>query len=444
MARSVIFALSDQDISKCLATSDPPKSIRCGDGLVLRRLASGRYSFQYPFVIEGERGIASYGTWPDVDLATARKQQLDDRQAVKREMINPVTVRAAEKKTRQAEAERLAMLPKRTFKSVAEEWVRETMVAKRWGDHHIHQVNQSLNDHVYPTLANRQIDDIEPTEVLKILRKLSDAGKAETARRVSKRVEMIFAYAIGNLLRQDNPVSAIAGCIAPTATKRKQPCVKPDELPHLLRRIDDYHVNHGGERATTLALQFMLLTFQRTKEMIYAEWREFDLDNGLWNIPGMFPDDHHQLPGQRRMKHGREHVVPLAKQAIAILRQLQELNGNCRYVFADSRNTRNHMSNNTMLYAFYRLGYRGRHTGHGCRALASTLLNESGQFLSDWIEFQQARVTQGVRGRYNRAQYLNHRIRMMQWWADHLDSVRAGGPVIPPYVLAVGLMENAS
>ena len=162
----------------------------------------------------------------------------------------------------------------------------------------------------------------------------------------------------------------------------------------------------------------MAQTFVRTKELIGAEWAEFDLANALWIIPAA------------RMKMKAEHVVPLSKQGLAILSELKEISGSSRYVFP-GRNRDKPISNNTLLFSLYRLGYKGKMTGHGFRAVASTILNESG-FRPDVIERQLAHCERNqVRGAYNRAEYLPERKRMMQHWADYLDRIKAGAKVIP-------------
>jgi integrase len=173
-----------------------------------------------------------------------------------------------------------------------------------------------------------------------------------------------------------------------------------------------------GDKQTRLALQLLAQTFVRTNELIGAEWGEFDLNNASWIIPA------------ERMKMKAEHVVPLSRQALAMLAELKDISGSSRFVFP-GRNRGKPISNNTMLFALYRLGYKGKMTGHGFRAVASTILNESG-FNPDIIERQLAHCERNdVRGAYNRAEYLLERKRMMQHWADYLDEIEAGAKAIP-------------
>ena len=188
------------------------------------------------------------------------------------------------------------------------------------------------------------------------------------------------------------------------------------DLPDLLRAIAKYE--QIGDKQTRLALQLLAQTFVRTNELIGAEWAEFDLNYALWIIPA------------GRMKMKAEHVVPLTTQGLAILSELKEISGGSRFIFP-GRNRDKPISNNTLLFALYRLGYKGKMTGHGFRAVASTILNEAG-FKPDVIERQLAHCERNqVRGAYNRAEYLPERKRMMQHWADYLNLVEAGAKVIP-------------
>jgi integrase len=195
-----------------------------------------------------------------------------------------------------------------------------------------------------------------------------------------------------------------------------QAAVRPEELPALLMAIAKY--DETGDKQTRLALQLLAQTFVRTNELIGAQWVEFDLDNAMWVIPA------------GRMKMKAEHIVPLSHQALAILTELKELAGGSRFVFP-GRNRDKPISNNTMLFALYRLGYKGKMTGHGFRAVASTILNETG-FNPDVIERQLAHCERNeVRGAYNRAEYLPERKRMMQYWADYIDGLTNGADVLP-------------
>jgi integrase len=232
----------------------------------------------------------------------------------------------------------------------------------------------------------------------------------------------VFRYGIASGLCKRDVAADLRGALT-THKAKHMASIRPEELPELLSKIASYDTTRG-DLQTRLGLQLLCVTFVRTNELIGAEWQEFDFEAGLWTVPAS------------RMKMKREHIVPLSRQALAILDELRPLTGSYRFVFA-GRNPRQCMSNNTLLFALYRMGYRSRMTGHGFRSLASTILNEArapnGQrlFHEDWIERQLAHVeTNKVRGAYNKAEHVPERREMMQWWADHLDKIQ-GSNVIP-------------
>jgi integrase len=251
--------------------------------------------------------------------------------------------------------------------------------------------------------------------LLAAVRKIEARGAYDLAHRVLGVASQVFRYGVATGRCERDPAPDLRGALTPHKG-RNQAAVTPDELPELLRKINGY--GEIGDKLTALALRLLALTFVRTSELIGAEWKEIDLDGAVWIIPA------------ERMKMKSEHVVPLSMQAIAILRELQPLAGGSRYVFP-GRNPDKPISNNTMLFALYRLGYKGKMTGHGFRAVASTMLNESG-FPADVIERQLAHCERNeVRGAYNRAEYLPQRRAMVQQWADMLDALAQGAKAIP-------------
>jgi integrase len=227
----------------------------------------------------------------------------------------------------------------------------------------------------------------------------------------------VFRYGIATGRCTRNLAADLRGALTPHVKQHQAVVRRPEELPDLLKAIAGY--DEIGDKQTRLALQLLAQTFVRTNELIGAEWAEFDLDEALWSIPA------------GRMKMKTEHLVPLSKQSLAILSELRVIAGESRYVFP-GRNSNKPISNNTMLFALYRLGYKGKMTGHGFRAVASTILHETGHFKPDVIERQLAHCERNeVRGAYNRAEYLPERKRMMQNWGDYLDSIAAGAKIIP-------------
>jgi integrase len=225
----------------------------------------------------------------------------------------------------------------------------------------------------------------------------------------------VFRYGIATGRCTRNLTADLRGALTPHV-KQHQAAVRPEELPDLLMAIAGYDEIGGNQ--TRLALQLLAHTFVRTNELIGAEWGEFDLPHALWSIPA------------GRMKMKTEHLVPLSRQSLGILDELKVIAGDSRYVLP-GRNGNKSISNNTMLFALYRLGYKGKMTGHGFRAIASTILNETGHFNSDVIERQLAYCERNeVRGAYNRAEYLPERKRMMQYWGDYLERLGTGTAII--------------
>ena len=269
-----------------------------------------------------------------------------------------------------------------------------------------------LESDVFPHVGSRPVTELTTSDFRDIARNIERRGAAEIARRLLQNCGQIMRYAVANDLTQRNPVADIRPAdILKPRKKRNYPRVTARELPDLLRAIDNYV---GGEH-TRLALQLMVLTFVRTSELIGARWPEFDLKASRWDIPA------------ERMKMKTPHVVALSVQSQAILKQLKAISHDREFVFPGDLNPHKPMSNNTLLFALYRMGYRGRMTGHGFRGVASTILHEEG-WPHEHIELQLAHQERNaVSAAYNHAQYLEPRARMMQAWADHLDRLRRQG-----------------
>jgi integrase len=381
------------------------RKLNDGGGLYLWVYADGRKYWRLRYWIAGSEKSLSLGTYPAVGLKAARigrdkeRKRLDDN-------LDPSAERKATKlKIRQA--------AENSFEAVAREWHGKQ--SRIWTTHHADDVRRRLESNLYPFIGRRPIADIDGPEMLTTIRTIESRGAHDLAHRVLQVAGQVFRYGIASGRCARNPTPDLRGALTPHKAKH-QAAVKPGELPALLRAIASY--DETGDKQTRLALQLLAFTFVRTNELIGAEWTEFDLDNALWIVPAA------------RMKMKTEHVVPLSRQAVAMLDELKELCGGSRFVFP-GRNRDKPISNNTMLFALYRLGYKGRMTGHGFRAVASTSLNESG-FRPDVIERQLAHAESNeVRGAYNRAEYLPERKAMMQHWADYLDALQAGAKVIP-------------
>jgi integrase len=374
-------------------------------GLYLEVSAVGGKWWRLKYRIAGKEKRISLGTFPDVSLKNARKRRDAARELIA-DGIDPSKRRKAEKleaKGREAN----------TFEAVAREWFAKQ--AHTWVPSHAADVMHRLESNLFPEVGATPIAQLTAPALLAAVRKIEHRGAYDLAHRVLQVSGQVFRYGIATGRCERDPSRDLRGALTPHKS-RHQAAVTPEELPALLRAVESY--GELGDKLTGYALKLLALTFVRTCELIGAEWSEIDMDSGTWIVPA------------ERMKMKAEHVVPLSRQAVAILRDLRAIGGGGRNVFP-GRNLDKAISNNTMLFALYRLGYKGKMTGHGFRAVASTILNEAG-FRPDVIERQLAHCERNdVRGAYNRAEYLPERRAMMQQWADMLAALVKGAQVIP-------------
>lgn len=381
------------------------RKLHDGDGLYLWVYQDGRKYWRMRYWQAGKEKSLSLGVYPKVSLSDARKRRDELRQQLQAD-LDPSAERKAANLRKKVAAEN-------SFEAVAREWHSKQL--HTWAPRHAIAVNRHLENNIFPTLGKRPIGDIQAPELLQSLRQIEARGSYDLAHRVLQVCGQVFRYGVATGRCSRNLSTDLRGALTPHKMEH-QAAVRPEELPALLRAIAGY--DETGDKQTRLALQLLAQTFVRTNELIGAEWAEFDLNNALWIIPA------------GRMKMKAEHVVPLSLQALAILAELKEIASGSRFVFP-GRNRDKPISNNTMLFALYRLGYKGKMTGHGFRAVASTILNETG-FNPDVIERQLAHCERNeVRGAYNRAEYLPERKRMMQHWADYLDGLARGADVLP-------------
>jgi len=385
--------------------ADKPQRLFDGGGLYLEVAPSGGKWWRFKYRFAGKEKRLSLGVYPEITLKAARSKRDEARQLLS-EGTDPGEVRKLDKLLKIDRAVN-------GFEAVAREWYGKQL--HTWVEHHADDVLRRLEANLFPVIGHRPIAEIEAPELLACMRKIEERGAYDLAHRVLQVSSQVFRYGIASGRCTRDIAADLRGALTPHKAKH-QAAVRPEELPALLRAIDDYETI--GDRQTRLALQLLALTFVRTSELIGAQWAEIDIDAALWIIPA------------ERMKMRTEHVVPLCTQALAILEELRGLCDGSRFVLP-GRNRDKPISNNTMLFALYRLGYKGKMTGHGFRAVASTLLNEQG-YNRDVIERQLAHCERDeVRGAYNRAEYLPARKTMMQQWADYLDQLRTSGEVIP-------------
>ncbi len=385
-----------------------PYKMADGSGLFLLVTPSGGRWWRFKYRFGGKEKLLSLGTFPDTALATARRKLADAREALADDR-DPSAERRAEKRA-------AAIRDANSFEAVAREWHRKQ--AHKWTARHADDVLRRLEGNLFPDLGARPIAEISAPELLAAARKVESRGAHDLSHRMVGVAGQVFRYAVATGRCERDPSGDLRGALTPHKA-RNQHAIKSDELPALLHAIDGYP--GIGDRQTALALRLLCLTFVRTSELIGAEWEEFrDLEGGAptWEIPA------------ERMKMKAAHVVPLSRQAVAIVRELRQLGAGGRFVLP-GRNADKPISNNTLLFALYRLGYKGKMTGHGFRAVASSALNEAG-YRSDVIERQLAhKEPNKSRSAYNRAEYLHERRTMMQQWANMVDAYAKGANVVP-------------
>lgn len=382
-----------------------PGKLFDGGGLFLLTKDNGSRLWRMKYRHGGKERLLSFGAFPEVSLAEARNRRDTAREAI-RDGKDPGAIKRARKV-----AARVAAV--NSFQAIAAAWV-ETQ--KRKLAPATFAKSQWLLDQVLPWLGSRPVAEIDPPELLAALKRIEARGAHETAHRTKEKCGQVFRYAIAHGLAKRDPSADLRGALAPIVRTSRAAITDPAKVGKLLRDIEGY----GGQYVTRCALRIAPMLFVRPGELRAMEWEELDLDVAEWRILA------------QRMKMREEHVVPLSSQAVAILRELQPLTGRGRYVFPSLRTAAAPMSENTVNAALRSLGYdKDTMTGHGFRAMASTRLNELG-WQPDVIERQLAHAERNkVRAAYNRAQYMAERVKMMQAWADYLDSLRTGAKVIP-------------
>lgn len=391
--------LTDLAVRKA-AVRDKPYRLSDEKGLYLEVALSGSKYWRWKFRFAGKEKRLALGVYPEVSLAEARAAR-DGARKLLASGVDPSEARKAQKASR-------VELAENSFEAVAREWFAK--YAPTWVDTHSEKIIRRLERDIFPWVGSRPIDKVTAPILLVCLRRIEDRGAIETAHRALQNCGQVFRYAIATG-RAERDVSAdLRGALSPVVESHHASITDPKAIGALLRSIEGYE----GSLVTKCALRLAALLFVRPGELRKAEWAEFDLDKAEWRIPA------------KRMKMREVHIVPLATQAMAILRDLQALTGHGRYVFPGARTNGRPMSENTVNAALRRLGYaKDEMTGHGFRSMASTILNEQ-NWSRDAIERQLAHGERNnVRAAYNFAEYLPERRRMMQAWAEYLDSMTA-------------------
>lgn len=373
-----------------------------GGGLFLELHKNGSKYWRYKYRALGKEKVLALGVYPEISLAEAREKHREAHKLVA-QGLDPSLEKQNTKRERILNAEN-------TFEVIAREWYDHSKDV--WSENHARTILRRLELDVFPMIGRKPIRDITPLMLLEVIRAIEQRSAFEMARRALQMSGQVFRYAIINGKADRDPTQDLKGSLKPYK-KGHYAAMEAKDLPEFLSKL---HSNEGRLFPTTqLAIEMMMLTFVRTGELIKAKWDEFDFDEKVWIIPAP------------RMKMRKDHIVALSEQVLECLKRLKEINGRWDYVFASQRTPRNHMSNNAILVALDRMGYRGEHTGHGFRALAMSTIKEKLGYRHEVIDRQLAHAHKSqIDAAYDRAQFLDERKNMMQDWADYLDKVQNG------------------
>jgi integrase len=376
------------------------------NGLYLAVKKNGSKLWRYRKMMKGKTILLSIGSYPEISLADARATCLEYNKLVAKG-IHP-----------RAELDKPTG---DTFETVAREWHEKHQV--KWGEVHRAKIIRRLEKDIFPFLGNEIITQIQPQDILRVLRIMENRNATDLAHRMHQVIGQVFRYAVATGRAERDNSADLKGALVPVRHKHHASLTDPKEIAQLLRAIEGYQ----GSHVVRCALRLSPLLFVRPGELRHAEWSEIDFKAREWRIPAP------------KMKMKVQHLVPLAKQSIAILEELRPLTGDGKYLFPGRVSSRP-MSENTVNAALRYLGYdtKQQQTAHGFRSMASTLLNEQG-WNRDAIERQLAHAERdGVRAAYNFAEYLPERRKMMQAWANYLDQLREGAQIIPLHIGNVG------
>lgn len=398
--------LSDTAIRKAKPT-EKSQRLFDGGGLYLEVSPAGGKWWRLKYRYGGKEKRLSLGTYPDTGLADARSK----RDAARRLLAGGTDPGEHRKAEKAAGEDRAA----NSLEVVAREW--HAKQTTKWVKEHAGRTMLRLENDIFPWLGKRPIAEVTAKELLATVSRIADRGAVESAHRALQTCGQVFRYAIATGRAERNPATDLRGALPPVKQTHLAAITNPEKVGGLLRAMDAY----SGSFITKCALRLAPLVFVRPGELRHAEWAEIDLDKAEWSIPA------------EKMKMREPHLVPLSAQAVAILTELHALTGRGRYVFPSARSPKRPMSNNAVLSALRRMGFdKDEMSGHGFRAMARTILDETLHFRPDYIEHQLAHAVRDPNGRaYNRTAHLAERRKMMQAWADYLQALCASDNVVP-------------
>ncbi len=407
--------LTDTALRRAKPT-DKLQRLRDGDGLYLLLRPDGKRWWRFDYRYDAKDKTLSLGVYPDVTLARARERADEIRQ----QLLDGIDPSAARKTRLYApDPSEPAPTPPDAFETVAREWLQRVHALKVTPGH-AERTRLRLEQNIFPWLGQRSIGSIRPPELLACLRRVIDRGAVETAHRVKQAAGQVFRYGIATGVCERDISADLRDALPPPLVEHHAAIVEPNEFGGLLRAMDAYK----GHPSVVSALRLSALVFLRPGELRHAKWSEIDLSGALWTIPA----ERMKRTKQEKIS-GQPHLVPLSRQAVELLRDIQPLSGRSEWVFPSARSYHRPISEIAVLAALRRMGFDA--TAHGFRASARTMLAERLGFDDRVIEAQLAHSVPDALGRaYNRTEFVVQRAAMMQAWADYLDKLKTGAEVV--------------
>lgn len=403
------MALTDIKVRTAKPT-DKQYKLTDGNGMHLLVHPNGSKYWRLQYRFGGKQKMLALGVYPEVTLADARARR-DEARKLLANGVDP----GDKKKNDKVEQEEV-----RTFEQLAIEWHATN---KKWSEEHSRRVLKSLEDNLFPAIGKRNIADLKTRDLLAPIKAVELSGRLEVASRLQQRTTAIMRYAVQSGLLDYNPAQEMVGAVA-SNNRQHRPALELRRTPELLQRIDNY----TGRPLTRLAVELTLLVFIRSSELRFARWSEIDFETSMWTIPAEREAIEGVKHSQRGSKMRTPHLVPLSRQALAILKQVHNLSGDRDFVFIGDHDHRKPMSENTVNKALRVMGYNTKVEvcGHGFRTMACSSLIESGLWSRDAVERQMSHMERNsVRAAYiHKAEHLDERKLMLQWWADFLDANR--------------------
>ncbi|HCR4025483.1 TPA: integrase arm-type DNA-binding domain-containing protein [Morganella morganii] len=401
------MALTDTKV-RAAKPDEKAYTLTDSDGLFLYVHPNGSKYWRFRFRFGGKQHLMAFGVYPEISLADARER----RDSARKQVALGIDPREHKKELKEEQLKEF-----NTFEKIARDWHATN---KKWSEGHSHRVLKSLEDNIFDAIGKRNIAELKTRDLLEPIKAVEMSGRLEVAARLQQRVTAIMRYAVQSGLIDYNPAQDMAGAIS--AGKRiHRPALELNRLPEFLQRIENY----SGRLMTKLAVKLTLLVFIRSSELRFARWEEIDFTNAMWTIPAERQPIEGVKFSYRGSKMRTPHLVPLSEQAINILKQIQQLSGDHELIFIGDHNPRKPMSENTVNNALRAMGYdtKTEVCGHGFRTMACSSLIESGIWSKDAVERQMSHQERNsVRAAYiHKAEHLEERRLMVQWWADYLD-----------------------